>query len=310
MTAERSASREEREGAEYDAETSWAVITGASSGIGSALAERAAASDLNVVLSGRRSAALESLAARLEREHGIATETVVVDLATPRGAERLHREATRRVARRGHQISVLAANAGVAATGPFLKQRVEDLDAMLTLNARSSVVLCQLFGRDFARARRGRICITGSIAGAGPHGVAGAACYGATKAFLRSFANALQTELRASGVTVICLMPGAVRSDFQRASGMGHSLVFRCGKYLPGGIVMTPEAVVRCVDFSTSHGRRREVVPGFANKFYAWGAKYLPSAVTRFLASVSFSQRWPPRFPPLEEISQHPSWIP
>lgn len=272
----------------------WAVVTGASSGIGTALAERAAECDFNVVLSGRNRAALCRVATRLE-ELGAATEIVVVDLGKPRGAETLYASARRRVAARGGTIRALAANAGVANNAPVLATSVETLDTMIALNARSCVVLCRLFGHDLAAERCGTIVVTGSVTSVVSHGIAGAACYAATKAFVRSFTHALHSELKRYGVSVVHLAPGAVATDFARAASMERSVVFQFGRHVKS-VVMTPRPVARTVTFThRRHQRRREVIPGVANKMVAVVAKYFPSAIARDMAAFAFATQTPVR---------------
>lgn len=271
-------------------QTSWVVVTGASSGIGSAMAERAAADGLCVVLCGRKRGALNDIARRLERDFGISTEVVLADLSARHGAQRMHSEACRCVARRGGSIEALAANAGVCFKGAFVTQDVDDLNAMVDVNMRSLVITCRLFGNDFCHAGAGHIVLTGSIAGMSV-GVGGVACYAATKAFVRSFAHALRTELRPR-VSVTAFLPGAVDTNFALASGLERSLIFRIGPRLPGGFVMDARDAVRGLDFRTAHRRRHrdgEVIPGFANKCFAALATYMPSPVSRAIATAAFS---------------------
>lgn len=267
----------------------WVVVTGASSGIGSAMAERAAKDGLCVVLCGRKRGALNDIARRLERDFGVSTEVVLADLSTRHGAQRVHRKACRSVARRGGSIEALAANAGVCFKGAFVTQEIDELDALISVNIRSLVIACRLFGNDFCHAGAGHIVLTGSIAGMSV-GVGGVACYAATKAFVRSFAHALRTELRPR-VSVTALLPGAVDTNFAIASGLERTLIFRIGPRLPGGFVMDAREAVRGIDFRVAHRRRRdgEIVPGLANKIFAAVATYMPSPVSRAIATAAFS---------------------
>ena len=168
----------------------WAVVTGASSGIGAALANRAARTH-DVVLHGRNREALERVANEIHARTGRATKIVVCDLAKPRGARRLH------AACKDLKVALLCANAGVARVRPFADDSLEAVHRMLDVNLRSTITLSRLFSE---KLRGGRLVLTGSLVGVPAHGCAGCAAYAGSKAFLRSFGNALHDELRPRGV--------------------------------------------------------------------------------------------------------------
>ena len=257
----------------------WALVTGASSGIGEALAQRAALEGYGVVLHGRQVASLERVAASLGP--GARYRIVVADLAKAGGAERLHAQC------RGLDVSLVVANAGGARVGAFVDDSLALVDAMVATNVRSTVALCHLFGADLAARGSGAILVTGSLVGVPAHGCAGTAAYAATKAFLRSFGNALHDELRPRGVAVTVVLPGAVDSAFAARASMDDALVFKVPGARVLGVVSAPEAVARAA-FAAKRRRRREVVPGLANKAYAIVAEALPNAVGRAVAKWSF----------------------
>ncbi|EGB03206.1 hypothetical protein AURANDRAFT_14101, partial [Aureococcus anophagefferens] len=231
-----------------------AVVTGASSGIGAALAQRAAAAGYGVVLHGRDRAALRRVGEGLGPD--ATWRVVVVDLATPSGAKKLHG------ACRGLDVALLLANAGAARTGAFLDDDLERVESLVALNVASTVDLCHRFGRDLRARGAGRVVITASLVGVPAHGCAGSAAYAATKAFLRSFGNALHDELAAAGVRVTVLLPGAVDTQFAGRAGMDDALVFKVPGARALGVVSAPDDVARAAFSRTG----REVVPGLANR--------------------------------------------
>ena len=134
----------------------WAIITGASSGIGHALATEAARRGCNIVLVARRAAALADLAAALEREHGALTQVVALDLARAESAEALH-AATAPLA---HRVELLVANAGRSWSGSLASQPADVLEQMLQLNVATVARLCRLYTADFVRRGRGALLLT------------------------------------------------------------------------------------------------------------------------------------------------------
>lgn len=269
------------------ASSEWCVVTGASSGIGEHLALQAAEGGYDVVLHGRRRGALHRLKKAIEAQYpSRSTKMVVEDLATQRGAQRVH------AACKGLDVRLLFSNAGVARVQPVVDD--DGIDVMLALNVRASTELCRRFGRDMAEAGGGRVVLTASLVGVPAHGCAGAAAYAASKAYLRSFGNALHDELTPRGVSVTTVLPGAVDTPFAKTAGMdeGRSLVFS----VPGGrllgVVSAPDAVARAAHRAAAR-KRREVVPGLANKAYALTAELLPNVVGRVVAKATFAP--PPR---------------
>ena len=254
----------------------WAVVTGASSGIGAALAQRAAAAGYGVVLHGRDKAALRRVGEGLGPD--ATWRVVVADLANPNGAKKLHG------ACRGLDVALLLANAGAARTGAFLDDDLDRVESLVALNVASTVDLCHRFGRDLRARGAGRVVITASLVGVPAHGCAGSAAYAATKAFLRSFGNALHDELATAGVRVTVLLPGAVDTKFAGRAGMDDALVFKVPGARALGVVSKPDDVARAA-FARNG---REVVPGLANRAYALATEALPNAAGRAVARLSF----------------------
>ena len=262
------------------ASADWAVVTGASSGIGEQLALQAAQRGYDVVLHGRRRRALHRLKKAIEAQTGRSTKMVVEDLSLLRGAKRLHE------ACKGLDVRLLFANAGVARVQPFIGD--DAVDKMLALNVCASTDLCRRFGRDMARKGGGRVVLTSSLVGVPAHGCAGAAAYAASKAYLRSFGNALHDELKKQKVFVTTVLPGAVDTAFARTADMERSLVFSVPGGRALGVVSAPDAVARAAHRAAAR-KRREVVPGLANKAYAYAAELLPNVVGRVVAKATFA---------------------
>jgi hypothetical protein len=225
-----------------------ALITGASGGIGLEFSRLAAAAGHDLVLVARSRARLEEIAAELSGQHGITARTVVADLAEP--------DAARAVAAAvdGQLPDVLINNAGVGGQGKFAVQRslADDL-AMVRLNVSSLVELTGLLLPAMVTRGSGGILNVASTAGylPGP----GQAVYYASKAFVKSFSEALTEECRGTGVRVTALCPGPVDTGFARASGLSESMLMKA----PGKVAA---ADVARIGWDALASGRAVVVPG------------------------------------------------
>jgi short-subunit dehydrogenase len=189
----------------------WALVTGASSGLGSEFARALAREGVSVVLTARREERLRELASELEKAHQVSTRVVAADLADPSAAEQLT-EAVRDL-----EIAILVNNAGFGYAGGFDKQEPERLREMVQLNCLAPVMLSAGLLPGMLARGRGAVVITGSAAGRQPlplHGV-----YSATKAFDLLFGESLAVELRSQGVDVLVLEPGSTQTEFQEVAG-------------------------------------------------------------------------------------------
>ena len=195
-----------------------ALITGASSGIGRALAKVHAKHGGNLVITARREDALEALRAEILSDHPqITVTTLAQDLGGPEQAESLA------AALSGQPIDILINNAGFGGHGPFVERPLADDLAMIDLNVKALVALCHHFGSQMAERGRGKILNVSSSAAYMPGPLQ--ATYFATKAFVSSFSQALDDELRPKGVTVTALEPGYVETEFtERANLAGTPL--------------------------------------------------------------------------------------
>jgi uncharacterized protein len=239
------------------------LITGASSGIGAALARELAARGHALTLVARRRERLQALAGDLEAEHGVEVTTHAADLSRDRSRSRLLREL-----RDGRHVAGLCNNAGVGAFGHVLDHTVEDEEAMFRLNALALFDLTNHLARDMAARGEGAILNTASILAFAP--IPQNATYAATKAFILSYSEALHTELAGSGVSCTTVNPGPTRTEvFDRSGAEGLSGLG------PGLFWQNPEQVAREAVDGMVKGRR-SVIPGWTNKVAALGLGLTP----------------------------------
>ena len=224
------------------------LITGASSGIGAALARLLAARGSDLVLVARRTERLEALAAELRGAHGVRVETVSADLGRPGAGRDLAAE----VDRRGIRVTSLVNNAGIGADGTFAEQDPDELEALLALNVTAPV--------DVSRAFIGRLDPGGYLVNiasmAAYQPIPGMAVYAASKAFVLSFTEALWWETRGSGPRTLAFSPGLTRTEFFDGIGTeGYPGDFRTPEQVAAALVRAldrrrsaPSALSRAAD--------------------------------------------------------------
>jgi uncharacterized protein len=197
----------------------WALITGASAGIGWALAEQLAAGGANLILTARRRGRLEALAEQLSKHHGVRIEVCPADLTLPVAAEHIFRFTEKqRIA-----VDLLVNNAGFGTYGAFHTSDYTRQAEMVQVNVAAVVTLTHLYLRGMIERRRGDILIVASIAAF--QGVPYLTTYAATKAFDLLFAEALAEEVGRYGIRVCALCPGPTATEFQQVAGEpGHFL--------------------------------------------------------------------------------------
>ncbi|GGE12239.1 oxidoreductase [Aureimonas endophytica] len=241
----------------------FAVVTGASTGIGYHLARICAERGFDLVVAADEPRIHE--AARDFQALGARVEAVEADLATAEGVDRLYAAVTAF----GQPVDALLANAGRGLGRGFLDQ---DLDAALKVvetNVSGTIRLIHRIGRDMRARGEGRILITGSIAGFIPG--AFQAVYNGTKAFLNSFAFALRNELKETGVSVSCLMPGPTETEFFRRGDLMDSDVGQAKK--------DDAAKVAEDGFEAMMNEEGDVVSGWKNKMQAALANITPAGL-------------------------------
>jgi uncharacterized protein len=251
-----------------------ALVTGASSGIGRELARELARDGHDLVLSARRAAPMQALAAEFERQGANAT-VVAADLSRPGAAAEL----AGAVEARGLHVEVLINNAGLGALGRFDRADPVRIGQMLNVNIVALTELTRLLLPGMVARGRGRIMLVASTAGflPGP----GMAVYFATKAYVLSFGEAIAQELRGSGVTVTTLCPGATATDFFAVAGSEHGVV---------RAMMSAAAVAR-IGYRGLKAGRRVVVAGLHNRVLAIGSRLAPHAVTLPVVSALMPRR-------------------
>lgn len=206
----------------------WAVVTGASSGIGKEFARQLAASGLNLVLVARRLALLEEVGRELSRDFSIAYRTVEVDLTEPDFLDTIE------AATGDLDVGLLVSNAGAGHLGAFLTLEADDLLSLVQLNALAHLRLSHHFGRRLAQRERGGILLVSAL-GAG-EGLPYMANDGAAKAYVLSLGEALHVEFQPFRVHVTVLLPGGVETPVLAKLGLDA-----------GSLPMRPLSVEQCV---------------------------------------------------------------
>ncbi|MGR6034950.1 MAG: SDR family NAD(P)-dependent oxidoreductase [Candidatus Nitrosoglobus sp.] len=251
-----------------------ALITGASGGIGKAIAEQFARDNTNLVITARNVNTLQSLSAQWSTKYGVKVMIFASDLALPGAAQAL----ADNVLSQGVVIDYLVNNAGYGMYGIFRDLDLEDELAMMTINMASLTVLTKRFLPHIIE-RRGKIMNVASTAAfqPGPY----MAVYYATKAYVLSLTEALASELEDTGVTVTALCPGPTQSGFQDKAAMNNSALVK-GKKLP-----TADEVGQA-GYRAMMAGKRVFVPGFMNKLLVQTVRFLPrSMVTAIVKKMS-----------------------
>jgi short-subunit dehydrogenase len=237
-----------------------AIVTGASSGIGLELARQCAQNGFDLLIAADEPQ-IEQAAVSLR--NGAQVEPVQADLATKSGVETLL------AATKGRPVAALLANAGRGLGRAFVDQDWDDIQRVIDTNVTGTLYLIQRVAREMKARGDGRILITGSIAGFMPGTFQ--AVYNGTKALLDSFSFALRAELKDSGVTVTCLMPGATETEFFERADMMDTKVGTQKKQAPEEVAQQGfEAMMR---------GEGDVVTGWQNKLRAAMAHFTPSGV-------------------------------
>jgi uncharacterized protein len=202
----------------------WALVTGASAGIGKALAEELAREGAHLILTARRRERLEELAQRLSATYKIQTKTFVADLAQPDAPEKIFQFTKEQEI----EIEVLINNAGFGAYGEFPSVEIRRLTDMVQVNCAAVVHLTRLYVPEMVARKHGDVLIVASTASF--QSVPYISTYAATKAFDLLFAEGLAEEMKPYGVRVCALCPGSTESEFAEVAGQTHIAATRANR--------------------------------------------------------------------------------
>ena len=232
----------------------WAVVTGASSGIGLELARQLASAGLHLVLNARQIERLAPVAQQLQDSYGIEVRIVAANVSELTGVQQLIDSTS------DLNVGLLVQSAGFGTSGLFLQSSLKEEINMLRVNGEAVLSLTHHYGRRFVAQHRGGIILLSSMVAF--QGVPYAANYAATKAYVQSLAEALALELKPEGVDVLAAAPGPVRSGFEQRANMAMNMA------------LTPEQVG--VPILRALGRQTTVLPGWLTKVLVYALRTVP----------------------------------
>jgi len=248
----------------------WALVTGASAGIGTALAEELARGGTNLVLTARRRERLEELAQKLVAAHKIQTKIFVADLAEADAPQKIFQFTKEQ----GIEVELLINNAGFGAYGEFHTVETRRLLEMVQVNCSAVVHLTRLYLPEMVARRRGDVLILASTASF--QSVPYISTYAATKAFDLLFAEGLAEEMKPYGIRVSALCPGSTESEFADVAGQTHIAATRANRE-------TAEKVARTGLRALASGKSY-VISGLGNYLGVLGQRLVPR---RFVARIA-----------------------
>lgn len=244
----------------------YALITGASSGIGRCYATLLAERGYSIIAVSNQERELAAVAEELIARYGVEVHTICIDLAERTAAKRIfeHTES------HGWQVDILICNAGMLLFSTLVNTDPERLATIVDLHCTTTTLLCRYYGEKMKERREGRILIMSSSTAWLPYPTI--SHYGATKAYLKSFASALWYELHRYGVSVTSVYPGAVDTPFYKLSDKMRR------RFVMLGIMMRPETVAKRGIRAMMRGRRR-LVPGLFTKLVVAICAILPARI-------------------------------
>jgi short-subunit dehydrogenase len=250
----------------------FALITGASKGIGKAIAETLATRGYDLLLIARSAELLEQVSAEIHKASGRNCQWLAVDLSGKQAAETVFSWCQKNQ----YEVSVLVNNAGYGLSGPFEKYSAEEHTEMLNVNIITLTKLTRLFLPDLLKQKAGYILNIGSSASY--QAVPLLSAYAASKAFVLSFSRGLYQELRKTSVSVTCICPGPTDTNFVNRANVGAK-----GKKAAEKFNMSADTVAHIAVDSLFH-RRPEVITGGLNKLSAFFAWLLPKTMVEGIA--------------------------
>jgi uncharacterized protein len=249
-----------------------AMVTGASAGIGTAFARQLAGQGVELVLVARRGDRLHALAGRLP----VDTEVLVADLEDPADLDRV----SVRAAADRDPVDLLVNDAGVGSYGPLADTDRHRVQAMTAVNVAALTRLTQAVLPQLLRRRTGGVINVGSTAGYRPCPYS--SVYGASKAYVRSFTEAVHEEVRAHGVHVMLLAPGSTDTEFQQVAGLGDHRVTT--------MLRVSADEVAAAGLAAFASRRAVCIPGIGARTVAATARLVPSGVSRRASALATQQ--------------------
>jgi short-subunit dehydrogenase len=245
---------------------SYALITGASSGIGRCYATLLAERGYSIIAVSNQAAELENVARELRERYNVEVHTLCIDLAERSAAKSIFDYTEDH----DWQVDILICNAGMLLFSTLVNTAPERLATIVDLHCTTTTLLCRYYGEKMKERRKGRILIMSSSTAWLPYPTI--SHYGATKAYLKSFASALWYELHRYGVSVTSVYPGAVDTPFSKLSDKMRR------RFVSLGIMMRPETIAKRGIKAMMRGRRR-LVPGFFTKLVVAICAILPARV-------------------------------
>ena len=253
-----------------------ALVTGASAGIGEAIARELAGRGHGVTLVARREDRLRSLADELSERFRVRAEVLGADLGDTAAREGL----VRRISELGLDVEILVNNAGFGGGEDFTRTERERLVSMVEVNCLALLDLQAIYLPQMVDRGRGAVINIASTAAFQP--LPGSATYGATKAFVLSLSEAVHEELKGSGVTLTAVCPGPVKTEFTEAAGLKGA-----DEQVPGMLWMSAESVAKQAVEAAADGKRA-IVPGLLNRAGAVTGQHAP----RMLALPIMKRVW------------------
>ena len=251
---------------------SYVLITGTTSGLGREFARIFAQNGYNIVAVARNEVLLQQQKQELERQFGVEMVYIVKDLSAENSAQEVYDE----IKHKGINIDILINNAGFGSFGRYIDVDWQRQKGLASVNMLAVMQLSYLFGKDMDRRGKGKIVNIASIASfqAGPY----MAMYYASKAFVRSFSEALHEEMKSSGVSVTAICPGPVATNFEKNAQMMSSAMFTKLR------VYTPE-VVAAKSYRAIMNNKAVYVVGWPNKLLVFLTRFCSLKFSRALAS-------------------------
>lgn len=243
----------------------WAIVTGASSGIGLELATQLASAGLNLVINSRNLDKLQEVTKLLTRDNNIEIRIVASDVSETQGIDEIIQ------ATKGLNVGLLVVSAGYGTSGNFIDNSLHSEINMLRVNCEALLSLTHYYSQQFVQQKRGGIILMSSMVAF--QGTPYAANYAATKAYVQTLAEALAVELKSSSVDVLAAAPGPVDSGFSQRANMKMSMS------------LTPKQVG--VPILRALGKKTTVLPGFLTKLLVYSLRTVPRwAKVKIMAKV------------------------